>query len=303
MVQAPSTHNHLEFDLEWNLLSSLTLRSSLLPVAGGVVGHAAIRALAMPGRRFLLCGRQRERLDAAAALAHAAGASAEIITLDLGQAQERIVFQQHIAAFGRLDILIHAAAIQGPIGKLAEISFADWTKTLEINLTAPAHLLALLHPLLKKAKRRGKVVVLSGGGATGPRPGFCAYAVAKTGVLRLVETVAVEWVDDGIDVMALAPGVMVSAMTAEVLANPAAGVKEHAAIQKAATEGSAAAERAAAAIAWLISERGDRLTGRLISAVWDPWSDLDRYIEAIQASDIYALRRVVPKDRGEDWGS
>jgi hypothetical protein len=51
----------------------------------------------------------------------------------------------------------------------------------------------------------------------------------------------------------------------------------------------------------LASDEAQSITGRLISAVWDDWRELIGRAEQIQATDIYTLRRILPKDRGFDW--
>ena len=61
-------------------------------------------------------------------------------------------------------------------------------------------------------------------------------------------------------------------------------------------------EHGAALAVFLASRRSDGITGRLLSAVWDPWADLPARREELARSDVYTLRRVVPRDRGKDWG-
>jgi hypothetical protein len=67
-------------------------------------------------------------------------------------------------------------------------------------------------------------------------------------------------------------------------------------------EGGTPLEQGAALCAFLLSAESDGVTGRLLSAVWDPWADLPARREELTKSDIYTLRRIVPKDRGQDWG-
>jgi 3-oxoacyl-[acyl-carrier protein] reductase len=61
-------------------------------------------------------------------------------------------------------------------------------------------------------------------------------------------------------------------------------------------------ERGAALAVYLASGASDGITGRLLSAVWDPWETLEARRDDLDASDVYTLRRVVPKDRGYTWG-
>ena len=46
----------------------------------------------------------------------------------------------------------------------------------------------------------------------------------------------------------------------------------------------------------------DPITGKLISAVWDPWESFPEHMHDLSGSDIYTLRRIVPRDRGQAWG-
>ncbi len=60
-------------------------------------------------------------------------------------------------------------------------------------------------------------------------------------------------------------------------------------------------EKGAELAAWLASAASDGISGKLISAVWDPWADLQAH-RADLDSDVYTLRRIVPADRGHSWG-
>jgi len=60
--------------------------------------------------------------------------------------------------------------------------------------------------------------------------------------------------------------------------------------------------RGAELASFLVSRRSDGVSGRLISAVWDPWPELPAHREELAGSDVYTLRRIVPGDRGKDWG-
>jgi 3-oxoacyl-[acyl-carrier protein] reductase len=174
---------------------------------------------------------------------------------------------------------------------------------VRVNLLAPAALCAAAIPHLK-ARGRGKIINISGGGATSPRANFTAYACAKTALVRLTETLAHETGGMGIDVNAVAPGAMPTRMLAEVVAAgpERAGSREHQQAQQHEAKGAEVLERAAALCLFLASRRSDGITGRLISAQWDDWQSLPQHREELSASDIYTLRRIVPADRGKTWG-
>jgi hypothetical protein len=65
--------------------------------------------------------------------------------------------------------------------------------------------------------------------------------------------------------------------------------------------GSGSPERAAGLCVFLLSTASNKITGKLISAAWDPWESLERHRAELQQTDIYTLRRIVPQDRGLVW--
>jgi NAD(P)-dependent dehydrogenase (short-subunit alcohol dehydrogenase family) len=171
----------------------------------------------------------------------------------------------------------------------------------DVDFFAAARLSQLAIPEMRKSGG-GKIINISGGGATGPRPDFSAYACAKTALVRLTETLAQELKDAKIDVNAVAPGAMNTRMLEETLAaGPHGASREYAAAVERAKSGGAPPERAAELVVFLASSASDGITGRLISAGWDDWAKLREHREKLAGSDIYTLRRIVPKDRGINW--
>ena len=146
---------------------------------------------------------------------------------------------------------------------------------------------------------RGWIINISGGGATGPRPMFTAYAAAKTALVRFTETLAIELAGDGIRVNAVAPGAFASGITKAVYsAAENAGTYEAAAARKLlSSEDSANAEKAARLVVYLTIGEGRDLTGKLISAVWDQWDRLHLYPLVVANKDVFTLRRVLPEER------
>jgi 3-oxoacyl-[acyl-carrier protein] reductase len=270
----------------------------ILTGATGGFGVALVQALAKDGARLLLVGRQRSELEA---LQSRIGGETEICLADLRTttAAGDIVRGNWLAP----DVLINNAAIQGPIGPTWETGAAEWQECLTVNLALPIELCRAVLPGML-ARGRGKIINLSGGGATGPRPGFGAYAVAKTGLVRFSENLAAELAGKGIDVNCVAPGAMPTKMLAAVAQAGAerAGAKEMEAVAKAAAAGEETMRKAVALCLYLASAQSDGITGKLISALWDPWATLQDRRADIDNSDIYTLRRIVPADRGKDWG-
>jgi 3-oxoacyl-[acyl-carrier protein] reductase len=209
------------------------------------------------------------------------------------------------AAWPHLDGLICCAGLQGEVGPAITADPVNWSATVRANLDGTFFPIRAFHPLLARAPRRAKVVAFSGGGATKPRVNFSAYGVAKTGVVRLIETLAEELREQPIDLNSIAPGAINTRLTDEVLAlgPTVAGAAEYAAAVKQKASGGASLDKALGLVEWLLSPASDGVSGRLLAAPWDPWSTLDRHAPALAKSDVYTLRRIVPEERSLNFGA
>lgn len=202
-----------------------------------------------------------------------------------------------------IDALIACAGTQGAIGPAIEVDPVQWSQTVRSNLDATFFTFRAFYPLLLRTARRSKVICFSGGGATKPRPNFSAYAAAKTAIVRLVENLAEELRDKPIDINAVAPGAITTAMTHEVLAlgPDKVGAGEYAAALKQKQTGGSSLANVTGLIEFLLCAQSDGISGRLISAPWDPWTTLDAHAKTIANTDIYTLRRILPEERGHKF--
>ena len=108
---------------------------------------------------------------------------------------------------GRLDVLVNNAGIAGPGGPSDVGRLGAWVRTIEVNLLGAVLLSRAVLPVFRKAGR-GKIIQLSGGGATSPLPMLSAYAASKAAVVRFMETLAEETREFNVDVNAIAPGLL-----------------------------------------------------------------------------------------------
>lgn len=206
-----------------------------------------------------------------------------------------------LSGLGKIVILVSNAGVYGPKGALHETDWVEWRRAVEINLFGSV---LLARELVSHFIERGygKILQLSGGGATAPLPRLSAYAASKAGVVRFAETLAEELREHRVDVNAIAPGPLNTRMLDELLcAGPELvgdAVYQHALKQQ--RSGGTPLGQGAKLAVFLGSPASDGITGKLLSAVWDPWSELPDRL-AILNSDIYTLRRIVPRDRGMDW--
>jgi NAD(P)-dependent dehydrogenase (short-subunit alcohol dehydrogenase family) len=217
--------------------------------------------------------------------------------------QVQLSAQAVASAWAHVDGLICCAGIQGEIGPAISADPAGWSQTVRTNLDGTFFPIRAFHGLLTRTPRRAKVIAFSGGGATKARANFSAYGVAKSGVVRLIETLAEELCDQPIDLNSIAPGAIYTRLTDEVLAlgPKVAGRAEYAAAQKQKISGSDSLEKALSLVEWLLSTASDGISGRLLAAPWDHWSVLDQHRKLLAGSDIYTLRRILPEDRGMDF--
>lgn len=208
-----------------------------------------------------------------------------------------------VAGLGGLTILVCNAGVYGPIGPAAQTDWSQWVRAVEINLFGSVLPARAVAPHLAE-RGYGKIVQLSGGGATGPLPRLSAYAASKAAVVRFAETLACELREHGVDVNAVAPGALNTRMLDELLVAGPERVGEsfyRRALQQR-ERGGDPLRRGAELAVFLGSAASDGITGKLLSAVWDPWPQLPRR-RADLDSDLYTLRRIVPGDRGLDWGT
>jgi NAD(P)-dependent dehydrogenase (short-subunit alcohol dehydrogenase family) len=284
----------------------LTDRVAIVTGSSQGLGFEIARAYVQAGARVMLCARDaalietRRRELAALATPDAVGAMAADVSRE--DAVARLV-ETTIARFGGLHVLVNNAGIYGPMGPSEEVDWAEWTRALEINVYGSILPARAVLPHFKRA-RYGKIIQMSGGGATNPLPRLSAYAASKAAIVRFAESLALEVRADGIDVNAIAPGALNTRMMDEVIsAGPTAvGQDFYDRMAKIKSEGGTPLEIGASLAVFLGSAASDGVTGRLISAVWDPWETLPDHLQELDRSDIYTLRRIVPKDRGMNWG-
>lgn len=285
----------------------LTGRAAIVTGASQGLGLAIARAYVAAGARVVICGRDEVTLSAARReLGSLAGDDKRVVSEVADVAKEvdvqRLVARA-LAEFGRVDILVNNAGVYGPLGAIEEIDWAAWVRAIEINLLGSVLLCRALLPHFKR-NRYGKIIQLSGGGATNPLPRISAYAASKAGIVRFGETLAEEVRDCGIDVNAIAPGALNTRLLDEVLSAGPEGVGEnfYQRSLKQKETGGASLDRGTDLAVFLASAASDGITGKLISAVWDPYTEFPEHLGDLQKTDVYTLRRIVPKDRGLKWG-
>jgi len=279
-------------------------RAAIVTGASQGLGLAIARAFAAEGAAVAVCARDAAALENAADGLRREGGKVFAAVCDVSNEEEITRFVSGaMDAFGRIDILVNNAGVYGPLGPIESIDWSEWVQAININLLGSVMFCRALLPHFKR-NRYGKIIQLSGGGATNPLPRISSYAASKAAIVRFAETLAEEVSEFGIDVNSIAPGALNTRLLDEVLAAGPSAVGEsfYNRSLKQKESGGAGMARGAELAVFLASAASDGITGRLISAVWDPWREFPEHATDIRNNDVYTLRRIVPKDRGFNWG-
>lgn len=282
-------------------------RVALITGASQGLGAEIARQFVESGASVVLCARNSEKLrEQAARLKPMLVAGASVVTLaaDVAKPEDiEAVFEKARTEFSRLDILVNNAGIYGPMGKIEDVDWAEWVDAIRINLNGLVYASRLAMPIFR-AQKYGKIINISGGGATNPLPAITAYAASKAAVVRFTESLALECKDAGIDVNAVAPGALATQMMDQLLqAGPdKVGKAFYDRMSKIAEEGGTPLSIGAALCVFLASAKSDGITGKLISAQWDRYEDWPEHRDELNSTDLYTLRRITGRDRNTSWG-
>jgi NAD(P)-dependent dehydrogenase (short-subunit alcohol dehydrogenase family) len=216
-------------------------------------------------------------------------------------------YETALTAFGAIDVVFNNAGIHGPIGPIEDVDWSAWEHAIAVNLFGAVYSCRRAIACFKAGRSttgHRKIINLSGGGATAPQPGLSAYGASKAALVRVTETLAEETRPFGIDVNAVAPGALATRLMKELqAAGPEKiGTSYFNRVEDLAAKGGMPIENAASLCVYLASPESDGITGRLISAAWDPWPFAPDVAADLAASDVYTLRRITAADRGYGWG-
>ncbi len=217
-----------------------------------------------------VAARSREGVEAAVGTLGGSGHFA--LVLDVSDPAAWPTAMARLDAEGQVYGLVAAAGVLGPIGELDAIDLQDFAEAIRINVLGTA--LALHHTLPRMRSTRGRAVTFSGGGATSPLAGYDAYAASKAAVVRLTENVA-SALEGEVEINSVAPGFVATEIHRGTLAAgpAAAGEEYHARTTWELARGGFPVSEVSELVCFLLSEEAVGISGRLISAQWDPWRE------------------------------
>jgi NAD(P)-dependent dehydrogenase (short-subunit alcohol dehydrogenase family) len=265
------------------------LQDKRVLVTGGSmgIGLEVSRELARRGASVVIGARGADAVEAAVSALD--GDGHQSLRLDVASETDWRRAIEAIDAHGPLHGLVAAAGVLGPIGRLEDLDPDDLVAAIRINLVGT--MLALHHALPRLRRSGGRAVTFSGGGATSPLPRYDSYAVSKAAVVRLTENVAAE---QDVEVNAVAPGFVATRMHEGTLAAgaEAAGAEYHARTRTQLEAGGFPARVAAELVCFLLSDEAAGISGRLLSAQWDPWREPEFQDRLRADPELATLRRI-----------
>ena len=273
------------------------LDNKRIVITGGSqgIGFAVAEKCVAEGAEVILVARNEGELkESIAKLSSQSKNKQRYYVLDVSDLNAVGVFANWIKKQGlSLDGLVNCAGVYGPIGKTTNIDLAEFSKAININFLGTVFMCSMFAPLLTSATRK-KIVNYSGGGAATPFSNYSAYATSKVAIVRFTENLSIELSTDNIDINCVAPGFVITRLHQQTLevGGEIAGDSFFENTKKQIESGGVPPEKAADLTAFLLSEKSDSITGKFISAPWDPWQDEVFQNQLRQDKDLATLRRI-----------
>jgi 2-deoxy-D-gluconate 3-dehydrogenase len=243
-----------------NIIDSFRLdgRVALVTGAGRGIGEGIALGLAEAGADLALVSRTQSELERVAEAVRALGRRAVVVPCDVGDVAAIPAAVQRVAeAFGHIDILINCAGIQRRMTVL-EATVEGWEQVINTNLRSAYFMTQAVGKRMVK-QRRGKVISIASMTAYRGFHTISPYGISKAGLANFTKYLAVEWAPHNIQANAIAPGWIITPMTAQMDDDRIQWVCEHV------PQGKFGQPRDVAGLAvFLASPASDYITGQTI---------------------------------------
>ncbi len=273
------------------------LDKKVIVVTGGSqgIGFAVAKKCASEGAMVVIAARNRKDLEnALAGLKKIADNNHKYYSLDVSQYNQVQDFANWCAQeYGKIDGLVNCAGIYGPIGKIYQVELEKFFEALRINFFGTVSMCHAFIPHFNSNSRK-KIINYSGGGAASPFPNYSAYATSKIAIVRFTENLSIELSNEGFDVNCIAPGFVVTRLHQQTIdAGPEKATAAFLEKTKQTMEsGGVPPEKAANLTAFLLSSESDGISGKFLSAPWDPWEGKEFQNKLRNDKDLATLRRI-----------
>lgn len=189
-------------------MSTLEGKVAVITGGGRGIGQAVALAYAREGAAVVIASRTRSQVEHAGAEIIRQGGRALALCTDVTEEKEvHQLMEATLSTFGRCDIFVNNAGVAGPIAETADLALSEWEAGLRANLTATFLCCRAVIPQMRR-QGSGKIINVASGLAVLPLPGVATYSAAKAAVVQFSRALAEELRPDGIQVFAIAPGVV-----------------------------------------------------------------------------------------------
>lgn len=282
-------------------------KTALITGASSGLGYEIASSFIKQGANIIICARKEKPLKQTVKELNKIKNNDQKLLyfpIDISNTNEvDYLIAESYKTFTNIEILINNAGIIGPKGEFEKLDWDSWQYALNINFLGSAYLIKKLMPKFKE-NNYGRIVQISGGGATSPLPYQSIYAASKAAIVRFIETIALEVESYNITANCIAPGQLNTKILKEYLnaGQEKLGHDFYKKVLKQYKSGGAPINKAVDLALALSSEEMPYLKGKLISAIWDDWENINEFYDELNNSDVYTLRRIVAKDRFFNWG-
>lgn len=289
-------------------MNTLVKRKSIF-ISGGTSGlglHIA-EHFSRLGNPIVFCGRNQETVWKIESYLKSISQHNQVIIgfkADVTKPEEISTMFAELSTFQmNISILICNAGAIGRIDKFLTSDIQEWQSAFNTNLYGTLNLISAALPSMI-SQGAGRVIHISGGGATSPLLGMSSYAASKAAAVRFIETLSLEYEDTGVTFNSVAPGMLKTQLLDQMLdAGPdRIGADLYSKSMAKAKSPIDSRTKVINLIDFLVSENSAGITGKLISAEWDNWEEWPNHLHEIKNSDLYTIRRITGRDRDQEWG-
>jgi len=266
----------------------LTGQVALITGGGRGLGRAFAVGLAQAGASVGITARTQSEIDETAKLVEASGGQAIAFSADV---TDKVAMEKVVASleerFGPVDILVNNAGVITPLGNDWEMDADEWWQSFTINVNGPYICIRAVMPSMI-ARGKGRIINITSICGHTVQPSATAYSASKAAISHFTNCLAPALKDHGIGVFALAPAGPTTMH--ELLANePTRSPEMRERSRLIMEEGQHMMDSSVRMLMYLVSGKGDSLSGRHIS--WDDSVDeLTSRADEIEKEDLYVLR-------------
>lgn len=276
------------------------LSDKVIVITGGSmgIGLEVAKQCAAEGAKVVIAARDEGNLKTACSLLDEVSSCERFYCrLDIGNYKDVESFAAWCRdKFGAVYGLVNCAGIYGPIGKTYKVDITKFAETIQINFLGTVHMCHAFIPLMKSDSRK-KIINYSGGGAATPFPNYSAYATSKIATVRFTENLSIELEDESFDVNCISPGFVITRLHQDTLAagSDSATKAFYENTKKQMDNGGISAAIPASLTVFFLSAESNGITGKFISAQWDPWREKTFQDRLRADKDFATIRRIDDK--------